>query len=347
MNNLRINELQCSRGWLAVGSALLLFCAMMSPDLSRAAELPKDPCVEILAKPGTGGSGSISGKLEQATTTAAEHLAKGANPLATTTGVAGDYYLDPSAVEMLPPGGRRVVCWMARYERTLRDLATKLAGYQYDFGYRCVPPRTGRAQDVEKDRNDILGFINRMPTMAEPGRNNANPRGAGGWVWAYLWEIRDYTNSAEIKRARVKLDEVRQHIDAYQNELKPCAQVPGQGASTSTREYSVWIAGNDVLVGQSDVLRAEVSCRLKGWGNNCDLTVGAALQKQGKDLERVAGLYNSFDEARDFYCRALEEASKGEDTKPRVVPLTGGRDWTAKLSFSDRRVNIKNAPDCK
>jgi len=365
MDAMRTNRLGWSVGWPLIGCVLALFAAMVWPHLSWAAEPRKDPCEDVLAKPGTGGG--VSGRLEQAT--GAEQLAdhmRGANPLGNTTGVAGDYYLDPAAVEMLPPGGRRVICWMARYERTLRDLSAKLGGYQADYTYRCVPPKVGRAQDVEKDKTEILGYIRRMPNMARscPGQatytgtlgeragpcppgGETNPRGAGGWIWAYMWEIRDYTNSAEFKRVQDSLKKIRTNVDEYRKELKPCDEVAGQGQTTSMREHSVWIAGNDVLVGQSDVLRATKACRLKGWGDDCNVTVEEALKKHGKDLQRVAGLYNTFEEARAFYCSALAQAiDGGDETKPRVVPATGGRDWTAKLSFSSGRVGISNAPGC-
>jgi hypothetical protein len=321
-----------------VAGALALSAMMPWAQSAWAADPPKDPCEEVLKAPGTGAQ---SGALRESL---AEQVMKNAtNPLSGTTGPAGDYYLDPAAVEMLPPGGKRTLCWMLRYEKNLHNMNTRLAAYQYDFTYRCVPAKTGRAANITTDREQVQSFYNRMPSMREP--RHGYPRGSAGWIQYYLWEVRDYTNSAEFKRARLMIDTVGKNLAAYEKEAQACL-VAGAGTTTSQREYSVWLADKDVLVGQSDVLRATPTCRLKGWGLDCETTVGKALEKQGKELKRVETLYNTFDEARKVYCSEVRAAAQSPDSAPKVVPLTGGRDWTAKLSYSGERVSISNAPQC-
>ena len=338
------DELGRRRGRSLVVGSLVLCAALLWSDAAWSQQPPKrkDPCEEILATPGRGGTATT--RIQESL---GETIAKQAtNPLSATTGVAGDYYLDPAAVEMLPEGGRRLVCWMSRYEKTLRDMTVRLGYLQNEMTYRCVPPKTGRAADAEKDRQVMQGYVNRMPSHNEP--RGGHPRGSGGWIWAYMWEVRDYTNTAEFKRVRTSIDQIKKNTLEYEKDVQPCAQMAaGQGPTKSQREYSVWLAGNDVLVGQSDVLRETPACRLKGWGTNCEVTVGKALQSQGKDLQRIATLYNSFEEARAVYCASLNDAKKSEDTAPRAVPLTGGRDWTAKLGIAGGdRVGISNAPQC-
>jgi hypothetical protein len=107
--------------------------------------------------------------------------------------------------------------------------------------------------------------------------------------------------------------------------------------------YGVYLAGRDVLVGQKSALEKIPACdtktgewgkhRMRGWGLDCSKVVGPVTALKG------FATYPREADARAAFCSAV--------TGRRAVPLTGNRDWEARLGTDPTYYLIRNAPDCK
>jgi hypothetical protein len=112
--------------------------------------------------------------------------------------------------------------------------------------------------------------------------------------------------------------------------------VPTVVAATPTpaEPHGVFVAEDDVLVGQRTAIENRQSCSLRGWGLDC-----ARLVKDVGPVNRVLGPHNSYTEARQAYCGAIVPDSI------RIAPLTGGL-RKAKFTFDGKEHWISNAPSC-
>jgi hypothetical protein len=320
---------------------LLTICMvlpMQSAFTADSPQKPSDPCENYRRPRGTTDASSMSLAEMAARTASGDQSAL----MASSRGSAADYAVDLAAIEKLTPQGKFNLCWFAEFERNLRQLDRDLTTYQH--AYKCQRNKD-KLDQVDFQKQRVRFILKELPSFAS---SNLRNRGSNGFILFYMWEVRDFTNSGEFKKFKRWIPEIRQSLDDYANDegLKPIMkQLADQGTCTggglSTFEFRVFLAGNDVLVGQSDLLKSMPACRLKGWGTDCR-PLEKVLQEKGQDLYPVSGQYNTLKEAKDFYCRDL----KKNEASVKVVPLTGGRDRTAKLDLNEAPVGISNAPDC-
>ncbi len=290
-----------------------------------------------------------------------------------STGPAADYMVTQQQFENLTPQGKIVMCWFMKYREDLRDLSNQLRACERGYSTSNLPNKDARLGEIEMTKYNLDGLINRAPSFASVGL-----RGAQGTVLFYLWEIRDYTISGEFKNHAVPfIQKLRTTMATYEQEVgKGCVSQAdregaggpggvggaggaggpgGAGGAGGSRcgedeKYAVWLAGKDVLVGRKCDLENAQTCLMKGWGTDC--TKVGELIRAGKisEFQRIRGPFNTFEGAKEDYCNNMYVSTdpKDPDLSPRVVPLTGNRDYEARFTFSGGKyLYIRNAPRCQ
>ena len=98
--------------------------------------------------------------------------------------------------------------------------------------------------------------------------------------------------------------------------------------------YGVFLANDDVLVGLRHELEATPSCRLAGWGVDCERTVGQAAA-----LHLIAGPFATREEATAWFCANVVP---GTHFRPPLASFLQG----AQFQFDGRKHMISNGPAC-
>lgn len=104
-----------------------------------------------------------------------------------------------------------------------------------------------------------------------------------------------------------------------------------EGPDAGKQDFGVFIAEGEVLVGSKSELEQTPTCSLRGWGVNCDETVG-----ERTILNTVLGLFGSREEAVEAFCSNFDPASIW------YPPLVSG----SKGIFMGQEVWVSNAPAC-
>jgi hypothetical protein len=215
------------------------------------------------------------------------------------------------------------------YKAKIQELAIKASQLEWSFANQN---KLDAVTQLQTDRQFLQAQLDAMPHMSQ----TVSQGGSGGFYPIYLCQVQDYVTRPRFRTEVDRMREIEKRLTDYTGQLAGLEQRgASQFGSTSTEQYSVFRADKHVLVGQIDSLKDVPACRLKGWGTNCEKKVGDLVR-----LVNVGPNFNSFEEARRWYCAALKP-----DTI-KVVPLTGGRDRSAQFSFSDEPLYIQNAPSC-
>lgn len=111
---------------------------------------------------------------------------------------------------------------------------------------------------------------------------------------------------------------------------RDCPEEPGD--EEAPREFGVYAGGGHVLVGDRAEIEGTPSCRLSGWGLDCEKTVKDAAGA----LSMLAGPFATHAQAVEAYCGMLDRSSI------HVLPLAAG----TVAQVSGARYHIDNAPGC-
>lgn len=104
--------------------------------------------------------------------------------------------------------------------------------------------------------------------------------------------------------------------------------------ASEQRGYGVFLARNDVLVGIQEELEAIPSCRLGGWGIDCQKTVGDVAE-----LRLIAGPFATREEAVHWFCSNI---APGSHYRPPLARFLQG----ARFRFDGENHIISNGPSC-
>jgi hypothetical protein len=256
--------------------------------------------------------------------------------------------LDPSQIEHLTPGMRKIIDKFVGYRQSLLKTYALLVSYQQVYAQRQDKGDSNagdRVEEISNYQQFIRSTLYQMPTFGKT--KEMAPGEAGGWVIAHIYNITQYTSGPYFKKAVPKIREIQSKLPIYQKEVgEEIKKVKEEGirgpGEYKGLEYAVFLAGKDVLVGQSRALEQIRVCDMKGWGTDCAKKVGQVVQ-----LNRISDLFNTLEEAKRYFCdRLMIYSNDKENPSPRVVPLTGGRDRQARLTYDNQYYNIQNAPNC-
>ena len=219
----------------------------------------------------------------------------------------------------------------------LRDNYAKLTKYQEAYFHQGKD-----IQEIDNHRQALNICLKNAPRVSDSLASG----GSGGFIPIYLYRIREYVTDGAFRQwCSPHMKAVREALPRYERETRDWiarrdqygANAPASGEkprSAAWEPFQVFVAGKDMLVGQISTLKAIPSCQLKGWGRDCEKTVGAAAPS----MKAVSPAFEKYEDAIAYYCSKMKGPRK-------TVMLTGGRDATAEWG-DEGVVNVQNGPGC-
>lgn len=238
--------------------------------------------------------------------------------------------------------------------RALYFLAKHQSAWNAPWSYRNPGYRQTWLEFIEINRHRERWSAG-LPRIQRPGDYDYSAWYA--WIQGPIWVPRDSGIDAGPPLFPESIHQrnwLQQGLDAVLNDARtvrrlygdvvPCAETGAGGGggggdgtgggAASGAGYGVFLAGDDVLVGRKAELEAIRTCNLRGWGVDCNRTVGQAVA-----LRLVAGPFGTLAEATAWYCGQIEP---GSHFRPPLASFLVG----AKLRFDGKNHMITNAPAC-